>query len=310
MSILKRFGVHTPPSTFEVRKDSPVLLLDGDSLCYKVTADAKKMQTAINRFERGVLELLFLTKCSTARVHLTPKGCYKNGRHLLKGIKPYQGNRTGKPKPPLLEPLRQSLGSVFADHPDFSVHLNYAIEADDALIQDTHRLPNTLLVSEDKDLLVCHTPHYDLATGQIVRLDANDRFGWLTLTETNSGIKKLTGKGTKFFLAQCIMGDTADNVKGLLKLNGKNAGTVGAYNALQEFSDESTAVNWLLEQYAKIEQNVLPEAEALWLTRWEDDSALAYFQEHDLSAANKDYLHWCSAQEYYNVDEPEDNPEH
>lgn len=308
MSILKRFGVHTPPTTFEVSADSPILLLDGDSLCYKVTADTKKIQTAMNRFERGVLEMLFLTKCKTARVHLTPKGCYKNGRHLLKGVKPYQGNRIGKPKPPLLEPLRQSVARYFEGHPDFTVHLNYEVEADDALIQDTHRLPNTLLLSEDKDLLVCHTPHFDLSTGNVVRLPEGDRFGWLELTQTNAGANRLKGKGTKFFLAQCIMGDTADNVKGLRKLKGKNAGTIAAYNALKDFSVEAEAVNWLLEQYASIEQNILPEAEALWLTRWADDSALAYFLEHNLSAANREYLDWCSSEEYYYAIEPEDNP--
>lgn len=305
MTILKRFGVQRVPATFERNTENPVLLLDGDSLCYKVTADCKKMKTAVQRFERSVLELLFLTRCSTARVHLTPKGCHKNGRHLLKAVKPYQGNRQGKAKPPLLEPLRQSVAKVFEGHSDFSVHLNYDVEADDALIQDTHRLPNTLLVSEDKDLLVCHTPHFDLQTGKTLRLDSG-RYGWLELTQTGAGTNKLKGKGTKFFLAQCIMGDTADNVKGLLQLNGKNAGTVAAYRALNDILDESEAVNYVLEQYAKIEQNVLPEAEALWLTRWEDDCGLAYFREHELTSNNQEYLQWCSEQDYRYEIEPED----
>lgn len=305
MSILqKKFGIQKPVQQFEKRSDNGVLLLDGDSICYNVTADCKKLATALNRFETRVLELLFLTRTQNARVHLTPSGCAKNRRPLLKTVKPYQGNRKNKAKPLLLEPLRIEAARHFSEHPDFSVHLNFDVEADDALMQDTYALQNTLLYSEDKDLQIAHTPSWDIKTGRVLTLQ--NRFGYLEEAYTPAGQFKLKGKGTKFFLAQCIMGDTADNVQGLLRLNGKLAGAKAAQRALWDFTDESEAVSWLIEQFAAIEQNILPEAEALWLTRWKGDSALAYLQEHQLSSTAREFLDWCSAQEYYHVDEVQD----
>ena len=89
MSVLSRFGVTV--ETLDKFQDPAagsgrVLLLDGDGPCYQATATAKKLDTAMRRFEQQVLEYMFLAKCESARVHLTPKGCARNGRHLLKHL--------------------------------------------------------------------------------------------------------------------------------------------------------------------------------------------------------------------------------
>lgn len=267
-----------------------VLLLDGDGSAYKAATTAKKLETCMRRFEVFILEYMFLAKCSSARVHLTPSGCFKNGRHLLKGVKPYQGNRSGKAKPPLLEPIRSYASEYFKNHPDITIIQNFDIEADDGLMIDHYRMDNGVLVSEDKDLQISPFESYDINTGKFKVLNQGDRYGYLEEHYTPSGTLKVKGKGTAFFFAQMLMGDTADNVAGLQKLNNKLCGARAALNALKDCTNEEEAVGVVLDGYRAINQNPLPEAEALWLLRNREDSALKFLQETGLSATNLDFL--------------------
>lgn len=301
MSVLSRFGVTV--ETLDKFQDPAagsgrVLLLDGDGTCYQATATAKKLDTAMRRFEQQVLEYMFLAKCESARVHLTPKGCAKNGRHLLNGVKPYQGNRKGKDKPPLLELLRSSASEVFQHHPDIQVFSHYRWEADDALMMDCYSIHNGVLVSEDKDLLIAPTESYDVQTGQFLTLPKGERYGYLELKYTPAGSPRVKGKGTKFWFAQTLMGDTADNIKGILKYDNKLCGAIAAYNILDDIQSEDDAANVVLDGYRKINQNILPEAEALWLLRWEGDSAYNFLKELNLSPANLDFLEDCYNQDW------------
>ena len=72
------------------------------------------------------------------------------------------------------------------------------------------------------------------------------------------------------------MGDTADNIRGLDKYQGKNIGMKKAYELLKPIKDEVTAAIVVLSAYKEINQNPLPEANMLWLLRNEADS----FQKH------------------------------
>ena len=54
----------------------------------------------------------------------------------------------------------------------------------------------------------------------------------------------------------------------------------------------------VLDGYRKINQNILPEAEALWLLRWEGDSAYNFLKELNLSPANLDFLEDCYNQDW------------
>jgi len=70
----------------------------------------------------------------------------------------------------------------------------------------------SVIVSKDKDLRMVPGLHYDFDTEQVVAV--GDTFGWLWIDSSKSS-KTLKGWGTKFFWAQCLMGDTADNIRGL-----------------------------------------------------------------------------------------------
>lgn len=269
------------------------LILDGDAACYRATADAKKLETAQRRFTTAIYEAMFLTGAETARVHLTPKGCYKNGRHLLLGAKPYQGNRNNKAKPPLLEVLRDTAPSLFQPHEDVQVFAQRVVEADDAIMQDAYSVEKAVVWSEDKDLQIVPCRRYCMESGTVIRLDEGDRFGWIKEARTPSGTLKIKGHGTKFFWTQMLMGDTADNVKGIIKYDGKLCGAAAAFRELQYITSEDHAANLVINGYRAINQNPLPEGEALWLTRCDGDSFVHYVLSLDLTDTNRDFLMDC-----------------
>lgn len=274
-----------------------VLLYDGDGACYIHTAGVRRLQTAQDRFERDILTMMYLTKCSSARVHLTPQGCKKNNRHLLLGVNGYQDNRGNSKKPELLEELRNQAPYQFRDHPTIQVFGHYDIEADDALMIDVYSMVNGVLVSADKDLTISPKEQYFPEQGQFIKLADGDRYGWIKRKEWNTpsgkSNAKCIGKGTKFYLAQMLMGDSADNVKGVLRLHGKACGFAGALNLLEPITCEHEAVNAVLDAYRVIDQNPLPESEAMWLLRYRGDSSMKYFLENELTSENKAFLEDC-----------------
>ena len=290
--LMHKMNVYTPEGA-----DDRVLLYDGDGSCYQHSAGVARLPTAQSRLEKDILTMMFLAKCSTARVHLTPKGCLKNNRHLLLGVNGYQQNRTNSKKPALLEMLRDSAEHYFQDHPTIKVFSHFDIEADDGLMMDVYSMNNGVLVSPDKDLLISPKEQYITDTGKFIKLPDGERFGWIEKKEwcTPSGKvnSKVIGKGTKFYLAQMLMGDTADGVKGILKLNGKLCGAAGALAALEHIQCEHEAVNLVLDGYREINQNPLGESEALWLLRSRDDNSYKYFTENELTTENKQFLDDC-----------------
>ena len=301
--LLKRFGVDpralSTNTSVRIPKSTTgrILLYDGDGACYQHTNGVAKIETALRRFHEDIEIHMHLAKCSSARVHLTPRGCYKNGRHLLNTVKPYQANRNGKQKPPLLEVLRAQAQQYFKDHPKIEILAHHDIEADDGLMIDAYSLKNTVMISADKDLRINPFESYDVEEGRHLVLPNGDTFGWIDrkFWNTPSGkvSSKLIGKGTRFFLAQMLMGDTVDNVQGILKYDGKLCGEASAYNALHKLDCEHDAVNLVLDSYRKIDQNPIPEAYALWLLRDRDDNAYKYFTQFELTTANKEFLDDC-----------------
>lgn len=296
---LSRFGLRQDdlPDTFGGFVPDRVVIIDGDAACYKVTQKCAKLKTAQQRFTTAIYEIMFLTKAARARVHLTPKGCYKNGRHLLVGTKPYQGNRVGVPKPPLLEMLRGSAPALFNGHDKVEVFAHYDIEADDAVMIDAYSEPNAIVWSEDKDLNIVPCAKYDIGSGIIDRLEPGDRFGWIKL-KTDLSTPKVIGHGTKFFWAQMLYGDTADNVRGLESMDGKACGAVSAFEATEWITSEAHMANFVINRYREINQNPLPEAEALWLLRCRGDSAIGYIWSLELTERNRAFILDCYNRPY------------
>ena len=281
--------------TFKPSKSTGrILLYDGDAAAYVHTAGVAKLPTALRRFEIDIYEKMYAANCSTARVHLTPRGCLKNNRDKLNTVKPYQGNRTGKAKPPLLEILRSNAVEHFKGSTEIEVLAHYDVEADDALMMDAFKYDNTCMVSFDKDLRINPFQSYDYDEGKFLSLLEGDTFGWIDrkywLSPSGKSMSKMIGKGEKFFWAQMLMGDAADNVQGILKLDGKLCGEVAAYTALNDVKCVHEAANLVLDGYRAINQNVVSEGEAMWLMRHREDSAYNYIRSLDLSPQNLQFL--------------------
>lgn len=296
--LVKGVDMSALPSQFEGCVAGRTLILDGDGPAYRVAATVKRLDTAIRRFQQDMLMQLFLTKSARVRIHLTASGSDKAGRYRVRGIKPYQGNRTSKAKPSLLEPLREAMTNPDNWIPEFeTVIMHRILEADDGMMQDSYRLKEDGLIwSDDKDLRLTPFLYWDRATGVIV---PSDPVGKLYTKATSSGVMKCLGHGPLFFWAQMLMGDTADNVQGVCTLAGKKCGPVGAYELLRDACTLDAAANLVLDAYRAIDQNPLPEGWMLWLLRWEGDNFWNYLQELELSELNKEYINECSTREWF-----------
>lgn len=280
---------------FDAAVPGRVLLLDGDGAAYRAAATAKTLPTAVRRFITEVLTDMFNTQSSEVRVHLTGRGGAKAGRALYPTAKPYQATRSGKAKPPLLEPLRDLLGTpeaVSAGVPaEWYLNLHRYWEADDALTMDSLVYgARGVVKSDDKDLRLVPGPYWEEKRGKLDVLAPGDRYGWIDQDFTPSLKLKVKGHGTKFFWAQMLMGDKADNIQGLSRLDGKLIGEAGTLDFLSKIDDEDEAANRILWAYARNGQDALAEAQMLWLRRTEQDCAYRYISELNLDGDLRKWL--------------------
>lgn len=285
--MIKTLGVDLSSLGHQFQQTVPnrVLLLDGDGAAYRAAATAKTLETAVRRFVKEILTDQFLTGAQESRVHLTGKGGQKALRPLYPTFQPYQQQRKGKSKPPLLEPLRELMGtdarSTYGFPDDIDVTLHRFWEADDALTMDSLVYGDRGVVkSDDKDLGLSRGPWWDEKRGKIDVIA--DRFGWIEDAYTPSLKLKIRGHGTKFFWAQMLMGDKADTIKGLSKLDGKLIAEAGTLDFLSNIDDEDEAANKILWAYARNGQDALAEAQVLWMRRSEQDCAYQYLTELNL----------------------------
>lgn len=289
--IIQGVDTSTLPDQFQNAVPGRTLIIDGDGPCYVCAATVKRLDTALRHYQQEILKRMFLAGASDCRIHLTARDSDKHGRFRVKATKPYQGQRKGKAKPALLEPLRELVADNSTWLDDYSVILHRELEADDGMIQDAYRLgENSVIWSEDKDLRMTPFPYYEINRGQVM---PSQPVGWISIKHTDSGTAKMVGQGPMFFWAQMLMGDTADNIAGVQKYNGKLCGVVGAYEVLSEVRDINLAANLVLDAYRAIDQNAVAEGWLLWLTRWHKDNVINYMRELELTQVNRAYVEAC-----------------
>lgn len=280
--MLEQYLIDLPPQ-FEIEEQlngDKVLLLDADFLIYQAAATVKTLPTAVRRFYKLVLEYMFLTGTKECRLFITPTNCAKCNRYFYPTVKVYQDQRKQRQELPLKGPLKGWLLANPSEHEEQGITIAASdwFEADDLMIIHAHELGERGIVcSGDKDLRLTPGPWWD---NELCRVNTiPDRFGYLYWDHDAPSNARCKGRGTKFFWAQMLMGDSADNVKGINSFNGKLCGPAGAFQALSNIDNESEAANTVCRAYAAIGQDVLAEAEMVWLRRSEDDSAYAYLME-------------------------------
>lgn len=284
------------PEQFHRNDEVTQLEVDADSLIYKVAATTKDLEVAKRRLVSEALSLHFLADADFTRLHLTPKHCRKANRFNIVATKPYQGQRKNAKKPELVEPLRYVIGrEQLVLPPELSIVFNAVYEADDSVVMACTENRKSIFYSEDKDLdCLCNRK---LCQHEAVVLPAVDGLGWLSMKEMASS-KKVIGRGPVFFWAQMLMGDTADNIAGITKANGKLCGPKATYDLLSGFLNvvvdadsvvdmyspapckvtEDVIARYVLSLYKANEQNPWPEAWLLWLYRTEKYSFYAHLQ--------------------------------
>lgn len=188
--------------------------IDADFLAYQVSyekadgSDTKSLEDMHHNAELVVEHLKKMSGATQVHMHLTPSTSDKGGRYDVALQKEYQGNRADKEKPRYLHIMRDFLakkwpGTQYTD-----------CEADDGMssmqykaIADGRR-NLSIIVTKDKDLSMVPGLHVDWSTGEITDVEG---FGSTWLDAKG----KLRGWGTKFFWAQMLIGDSADNTQGL-----------------------------------------------------------------------------------------------
>ena len=89
----------------------------------------------------------------------------------------------------------------------------------------------------------------------------------------------------------------ADNVKGITLLDGKLCGKRTAFDAIYPITSEQDAAEFVVAAYARNNQDVLAEAECLWLRRSQSDSAYQYLMSLLTTPSLRDWVH--SLHEYH-----------
>lgn len=141
------------------------------------------------------------------------------------------------------------------------------LEADDLLgiVQSNMPPESTIIASLDKDLMQIQGWNYNLTTGKRHLVKG---FGKLQLIEkpySNKPVKRLKGDGELFFFAQMLIGDVADNIKGVPKI-----GNVGAYKLLNGINNYHNALKIVYNEYRNsglTDDDFNRNYELLWIKR-------------------------------------------
>ena len=196
-----------------------VLQFDADFSCYEVSdLDVP----AANNF-KNLLDLLNMKRVMVGAGTIN---CFitlglKSGRDTMATVKTYQENRD--PDAPIkvrVRELRNMLANYESDH--IKVIVGHFFEADDLMCREQERMiaegriKDSILSSGDKDLWMVQGYHADPRTGRTWLVDG---FMHTEYREVGNVKPKLVGEGTSWFWHQMVMGDKADNIPGLEKID-------------------------------------------------------------------------------------------
>lgn len=288
--------------------------IDADFTAHQVAAETKAELDPIDPTPRksvydmkcnaysGITHIRKMARAEKAVVHVTRSETKGNRTEIAK-LKPYQGNRDSLNNPEHLELIRDFIATGCAGFTDSLDEIQGIVwsmqEADDGMAQAHFKDPhNTVICSADKDLLM--VPGYKLdIRNQSVRWD--DSFGWIDL-DCSKSAKKLVGVGTKFFWAQCLMGDPADNINGIplvpsaflenVKSKPKKCGPAMAHYLLKDAESDNECFKIVKQCYKLLHENhgyefcdyrdsnvkltptqaLLSEMKLLWMRRSPDEN--------------------------------------
>jgi len=132
--------------------------------------------------------------------------------------------------------------------------------------------PSTIICSRDKDLRQVPGWQYSWELGKQPEFGPEmiDKLGYLKFDNQK---KKLTGTGLSFFFAQCLMGDSTDNIPGL-----PGCGPVAAYDDLRINDGAQDMLDVVQHMYCSHygsyvdgDRELLEQGRLLWMVRRMND---------------------------------------
>lgn len=247
------------------------LLADGDAFAYYC---AGKEDTSPGAARTNMLSLIGAAcragGCDSARILVTGRASHKGHRYAIARAKPYQAQRSGSRRPKNWEFLREILETGV---PGYPTEVTNKAEADDLFGKYSKILgwQNVVVFAQDKDMNMTEGYHLDWAS--------------LTLTEVPAGAWSVPHPkeghvfGRKWFWLQMLMGDSADNIPGLPKANGKLCGPATAEKLLASAQGEAHAADTVMQLYELHYQDgwreaFFEQAILLWMRNDENSSVL------------------------------------
>jgi len=245
-----------------------IACIDADFIAYQVSAETKAEldpddptpRRNIQEMKSGAVSALeYIRKMAGAEyAHAHVTSCQDKGkRDQIAILKEYQASRKNRDnKPEALDLIRHYIGELST--PDIQGVNSTEQEADDAMTQTLYRdFDNCIMCSADKDLLMVPGWRMNMRTYEVTKQE--DHFGYIEM-KTSGKTKKLEGRGTKFFWAQMLMGDPADNVSGVPKCPasvhaGKSAKLCGpalAYQVIAPAKNDKEAFEIVRDAYKKL----------------------------------------------------------
>jgi DNA polymerase-1 len=205
-------------------------LIDADIVAYRIacTLDEDDAEDfAYARAEDLIDQILVNTNATEYHLYLTGKD---NFRYTI--YPEYKAHRP-KEKPFWLEKCRQYLIATF------NAEVINGQEADDAM--GIAQTDDTVICSIDKDLLMIPGRHYNFVKDE-----------WVFQTEYDA---------VKHFYKQCLMGDRADNIKGI-----EGIGTKKADKLLDDCYTELEMFTVVRDAYSNDEEFIM-NGKVLWIRR-------------------------------------------
>lgn len=220
-----RIGEHAAKHDAVSRQEVPdrVLQYDADFACYEVANLDEPPSKNFRALLRKIDTLRRLSGSQWVNAHVTMGE--KSGRESMATVKQYQENRD--PDAPIkvrVRALRLLLANMkhSKEFPRIRPAASFFREADDTMctLQNLRIAElgkqSSIIMSGDKDLWMVQGLHCDPKDGRIWEVAG---YGKTEYRDVGNVKLKLVGEGTSWFWHQMIMGDGADNIPGLERLD-------------------------------------------------------------------------------------------
>jgi len=247
--------------------------VDLDILCYEMGSAKGEGDLPLQwplvqaRIDSRIQQILTEVEADTWQGYLTGPG---NFRDEVATIKPCKGTRKRNERPFWYPAVVNYLAN------DRGAMVISGMEADDAIVIEAQDDPNVVMCSRDKDLMMAEGWHYmwKFFNSKDSKSSCLSHRFWPELKKAEQKpiyVDNLTG--FKFFCAQCLTGDTADNIPGLYNVGIKST----AIDKVIASSTELEAFSIVKEQYelrfgSYWDMFLAENGTLLWMKRSEEDS--------------------------------------